>query len=295
MLKKLNNGIAISPAAFRIGEAAVLGMLYEVSASPSPGLVSPYSSGTHRDMDFFTFLKSTSAISHSMYLCAQAGIDYSEEELLKVIRSIGITAERNMFKATEGVNTQKGLLFLAGVVCAAAGGCIRNGEKLERINISKKCSVICGGIVERELRGLKYNEKLSNGEKLYLKHGITGVRGEIEMGLPVVLEKGLPSYEEALDANLPAGEALCHSLINIMTDVEDTTVINRCGMEGFVLMKRFAEIAVEIGGMMTIEGKEFIHDMDGIFNEKNISPGGAADLLAITVMIHELEKKGNEI
>lgn len=294
ILKKINSGIILTPAAFKIGEAAILGMLYEVSASPSPGLVSPYSSGVHRDMDFFTFMRSSSSIAYAMYICAQIGMDYEIDGILKRIRSVGVEAEKNMFKATGGVNTHRGYLFLGGLVCAAAGYCIQTSRALNRGNISSACTDICKGIVDRELIGLKNNNKLSNGEKLYLEHGFTGVRGEAEGGLPTVLEIGLPLYEEGLYHNLPIGEALCHSLIGIMAKIEDTTVVNRAGIEGLTFMRKLAEIAVEIGGMKTVEGKEFIFDLDKVFNENNISPGGAADLLAITVMIHELEKKVDE-
>lgn len=290
ILKKTNDGIKITPSAFRIGEAAILGMLYEVSSSPSPGLVSPYSSGVHRDMDFFTFMRSSSSIAYAMYLCAQVGMDYPVEDILKTIRSVGIEAEKNMFKATGGVNTHRGFLFLGGVACAAAGYCVQTAINLDRENISSACSEICYGIVEGELANIKYEEKLSNGEKLYIKHGIRGVRGEVEEGLPTVLEIGLPMYEDGIYYDLPTGEALCHSLMGIMTRVEDTTVVNRCGLDGLAFMRKLAGIAVEIGGMKTVEGKEFIHDLDRVFNDNNISPGGAADLLAITVMIHELEK-----
>jgi triphosphoribosyl-dephospho-CoA synthetase len=167
---------------------------------------------------------------------------------------------------------------------------VQTAVDLSRKNISSACSNMCCVMVALELENIRYDEKLSNGEKLYIKHGITGVRGEVEKGLPTVLEVGLPMYEEALDYNLQNGEALCHSLMGIMTKVEDTTVVNRCGLEGLAFMRRLSEIAVEIGGMRTVEGKEFIHDLDRVFDENNISPGGAADLLAITVMIHELEK-----
>lgn len=291
ILKKFRNGMKITPKAYEIGETAILGMLYEVSASPSPGLVSPFSSGVHRDMDFFTFMRSSSAIAYAMYICAQIGMDYDTDKILKSIRSIGVNAEKNMFRSTGGVNTHRGFLFLGGLVCAAAGYCVQANVKLNRHNISSACSNICRGIVDRELMGLDCNRKLSNGERLYIEYGLKGVRGEAEGGLPTVLEAGLPMYEEGLYYGLPTGEALCHSLMGIMTRVEDTTVVNRCGMEGLAFMRKLAEIAVEIGGMRTVEGKEFISDLDRVFNENNISPGGAADLLAITVMIHELEKK----
>lgn len=287
-----SNEYKLTGEAFRIGEAALLGMLYEVSTSPSPGLVSPYSSGAHKDMDFFTFLKSSSSIAYSMYLCAQAGIDNPKGDILKLLRKIGISAEKEMLKATGGVNTQKGLLFLLGILCASSGRCISRGLLLNRLNISNLCGEICSGIVELELKEIKADKKLSNGERLYIENGITGIRGEMEKGIPTVINFGLPAYEDALKSGLSTSEALCHSLISIMRVVEDTTVINRCGMEALLYMRDCAKRAMEIGGMKSIEGREYIKSLDNDFIKRNISPGGAADLLAATVMIYQLEGMG---
>ncbi|MDD4503416.1 MAG: triphosphoribosyl-dephospho-CoA synthase [Clostridiaceae bacterium] len=289
--KNIENGIILTPSAFKIGESAILGALYEVSTSPSPGLVSPYSSGSHNDMDFFTFLRSTSSISYAMYLCAQIGID-NDDEILKKVRSIGVYAEKNMLDSTGGINTQRGLLFLAGIVCAAAGSCIRKNKDINRFNISEECSIICNGIVDRELKSLDKNDKLTNGEKLYLEYGIAGIRSEIENGLPSVLNTSLPLFEEALEFGMELKNALCHSLIGLMTVVEDTTVISRCGLNGLEMMRNEAKIALELGGMKSSGGIRHINYMEKVFRSKKISPGGAADLLAITVMIYELEKAG---
>lgn len=288
----------VEKKASRIAEAALLGMLYEISAFPSPGLVSPFSNGAHKDMDYFTFLKSTAAISSVMRDCAIIGIT-KEEALLAKIRKIGLTAEKRMFAVTEGVNTQKGLLFLAGVVCCAAGSCIREGKIVDRKNISDCCKDICKGIVENELHGMKQLKKthssvkathLSNGEKLFLNHGALGVRGEAAGGLPTVIETGLPYLEIALKAGLSINDALVNSLIGIMSVLEDTTVLNRAGMEGIRIMHSVAKEALDLGGMNSMEGRAFIETMDQKFIQNNISPGGAADLLAVTVMIYELEK-----
>lgn len=295
IMQKVNKGYEISPLAFKIGEAAISGMLYEASCSPTPGLVSPSSNGVHRDMNFFTFLRSTAAIAYAMYICAQIGIDY-ETDVLKKIRSVGINAEKEMLKATSGVNTQSGLLFVGGIVCASAGECIHKGIEVNRYNISKECKLIGAGIVKRELNNIDKNKKPTNGELIYLKYGITGIRGEIENGLPCVIDIGLPLYEEGIKRNIGVNKALVHSLIGIMTVIDDTVVINKTDLLGLQFMREEARNAMELGGMLTTQGEAYIKSMESKFEEKNISPGGAADLLAISVMIYELEnakKKGN--
>lgn len=279
----------ISEAAIQIGEAALFGMLCEISAAPSPGLVSPFSQGAHTDMDYYTFLRSTSAIAGTMSLCAQIGIDNEKGHISK-LREAGIEAEKKMFAATHGVNTQKGVIFLGGITCCAAGCSIREGKAADRHNISKFCSSICEGIVEKELGSIDRHKKMTNGERIYSELGITGIRGEAEKGLPTVMDYGLPYYEDAIKEGLGINDSLVHALIAIMSVVYDTAVINRCGMEGIHIMHNEAKRALDLGGMKSREGRDCIVRMDKLFKEANISPGGAADLLAVTAMIHEMEK-----
>jgi triphosphoribosyl-dephospho-CoA synthase len=288
-MDKFSEGAFISEIAFKIGEAAVTGMLFEVGTSPKPGMVTPYSRGTHRDMDYFTFLRSSASIASAMCKCAQIGIE-NDEDILAKIRSVGITAEKEMLSATNGVNTQKGILFIGGLVSSATGHCIRKSNEVNRFNITDECKAISKGIVERELGNLSEKITLTNGEKVYLNHRITGIRGEVEKGLISVIKKGLPLYEEALSKSLTLNHALANTLIGLMTIVEDTVVINRSGLRGFEYMRNEAKRAMDLGGMYTAEGVGYIEELNVKFIERNISPGGAADLLAITVMIHELEK-----
>lgn len=279
----------VSLLAIKISQAANLGMLYDICTSPSPGLVSPFSNGAHKDMNFFTFLKSSVAILPTMAICAELGIQ-EDDDLLSKLRRVGIKAEKEMFAATKGVNTQKGFLFLGGVVSAAAGSCIRLGKAVNRYNISEECKYICKGIVERELLNLSKDQAKTNGERIYLEYGITGVRGEVENGLPSVMNVGLPLYEEALSSGLSINQALSHTLIGLMAVVEDTTVINRCGMEGLKIIRKCANKFMNYGGMYTEKGRKYIKDMELEFINKNISPGGCADILAVTVMIKKLEE-----
>ena len=46
----------------KIASLAIEAMLYEVSATPKPGLVDRNNCGAHKDMDFFTFMSSAVSI-----------------------------------------------------------------------------------------------------------------------------------------------------------------------------------------------------------------------------------------
>lgn len=272
--------------AVQIGERAMLGMLYEAASYPSPGLVSPVSNGIHKDMDYYTFIKSTAAIAPVMYRCAQTGLD-SDEDILKKLRAFGLDSERYMLYRTNGVNAQRGILFIGGVICAAAGNCFRRGVKPSRVELSQTVKGICKGIVEAELGNGKTR---TYGERVFNESGIRGIRGEMEDGLQVVLNAGLPAFEKALEAGLEMRKALVHALISLMAETEDTTVIKRRGTEGLEIMKEQAHRIMKLGGMLTPGGEQAVNEAQEIFIKEGISPGGAADLLAATVMFYELEK-----
>ncbi len=280
----------------QIGDAALEAMLMEVACTPSPGLVDRVNSGAHRDMDFFTFLQSSSAINVGMYRCALAGWRHEggPADLLPLLRRIGAEAERDMVAATAGVNTQKGLVFLLGIVAAASAVVLkRHPENFGSSAILAMAAAICRGIVEREMACLKHKQpgrKLTAGERLYLAHGVTGIRGEIENGLTVVSQTGLPLLREALAAGLSLNDALVHALLGLMTVTEDTTILNRHNLAILAEVQDKAREILAAGGMLTARGRAHVHELDALFSsQRNISPGGSADLLAVTYFLHKIE------
>ena len=65
--------------------------------TPKPGLVDRKNSGSHRDMDIFTFLNSTSVLFPYFERCVRQamGGTLGPEELLAALRWEGKLAERN--------------------------------------------------------------------------------------------------------------------------------------------------------------------------------------------------------
>ncbi|MCC5909074.1 MAG: triphosphoribosyl-dephospho-CoA synthase [Clostridiaceae bacterium] len=283
----------ISKDAIKIGQAMTAGVLLEVSCHPSPGLVSPYSMGAHKDMNFMSFLLSTSAISPYFSLFAQMGIDWDRKEsLLGNLRPIGKEAEEELLQITGGVNTQRGILFLGGIIAAASGVAIKD-DKVNIYEISKNVAEICKGIVETELKTLKSHPKNTNGEKLFLHQGITGIRGEVEEGLPSITEIAYPQFVRAIDSQVGLKDAMVDTLLHLMALVEDTTVLSRLGIEGLRKTHIASKEVIKKGSVYTKDGKRALEDLNKYFIGENISPGGCADLLAVTVGIYILE--GNEI
>jgi triphosphoribosyl-dephospho-CoA synthase len=281
-----------------IREAAQKSILYEAAATPKPGLVDRNNSGAHKDMDFFTFMASTAALSDVFAECAVEGLLYSSLDftgLLQKIRPIGMEAEKRMFLATDGVNTHKGLIFSLGIVCAAAGSIFRKSQNpnIPRLEISRRVKEMTAGLSERELKGLSEKKMLTTGERLYIKYGLKGIRGQAESGFEAVLKAPITILTEMIDKKLlPINDILVHVLMYLMSDVEDSNVVGRHDLSTLRYVQGCAQKALTLGGMLTKKGKDYIYLMDNDFIQKGISPGGSADLLAVTVMMYLLESGG---
>ena len=282
----------INEVSMTISSLAIQAMIYEVSCYPSPGLVSPVSSGAHKDMNFFTFVDSTSVLSRYFTLFVQEGFSNKPyKEIFNSLREIGIKAEQDMFIKTKGINTHKGMLFLMGIACAAIGKTIYEKKSFKYIqNIIKEMTA---GIVEKELISLKNTDAHSHGEKLFLKYKTDGVRGEVERGIPIVFEFSLDFYKE--NSELSINDRLVHTLIGIMQICNDSTIIYRHSVEVLEEVKEEAQEIIAMGGMKTTKGRENINNLCTEFIERNISPGGSADLLGVTVFLSLVEEYMKDI
>lgn len=274
-----------------ISEFAIQALIYEVSCYPSPGLVSPVSTGAHKDMDFYTFIDSTSVLSKYFMLFVQEGYsDKNYKEIFERIRIIGIEAENDMFVKTKGVNTHKGMLFLIGVICAAIGKVFKEKENFNQIkHVIKEMTK---GIVDKELTNLKNKDELSHGEKLYIKYNTEGIRGEVERGLPTVFDFSLRLYKES--KKLSINDKLVHTLIGIMQICDDSTIIHRHSIEILEEVKEKSREIFSLGGMKSEIGQKKIYSLCDEFVERNISPGGSADLLGATVFLDLVEEYMNQ-
>ncbi|WP_040210115.1 triphosphoribosyl-dephospho-CoA synthase CitG [Clostridium polynesiense] len=273
---------------YNLTESAVRAALYEVSSYPSPGLVSPISRGAHKDMDFYTFIDSTSSLIKPFMKFAEIGYcDKDQKEIFDNIRLPGRFGEELMLKRTKGVNAHRGLLFILGITIAAVSNTLYNGGSFSEIkNTIIKMTY---GIVDKELKNINKYKKLTHGEKLFIDYGVTGIRGEAEKGFPLVFENSLRVYKEAI--NLGERERMVHTLISIMQFCEDTTILHRHSFEVLKYVQEKSRNILSLGGMYTSEGKESIYSLDKDFIERNISPGGSADLLALTVFLSDIEDK----
>jgi len=285
---------SVSETAEKIGALAIEAMLYEVTCTPAPGLVDRVNPGAHHDMDFYTFMASSASLAMPISRCAQAGImhDGNLLSLLPVLRMIGIEGEQTMLSATQGINTQKGLVFLLGIMAGVVGWLLGQQRAVTPETVLESAAQMVDGIVERELiaKPSVSHDQLTAGERLYTQYGITGIRGELAAGLPTVGQKALPALRQALSQGLSVNDALVQTLLILMTCVDDTTVMHRHHPDKMrVWVRQEVQKVLDRGGMGTAEGRASCTALDELFISHHVSPGGVADLLAVTWFLHRLQ------
>ena len=270
-------------------------MLYEVSASPKPGLVDRFSNGAHKDMDFFTFMSSSASLSHFFSHCALKGEKHLNSDLPNLFSSLrpaGISAEKKMFFATGNINTHKGIIFSIGTICAAAGYLFAKDGK-RKINAEKICDTVMqmtAGLSDSELGDQIKEKELTAGEKLFRQYGLKGIRGEVESGFLTVRKTGLKELRKiAQNREISLNDKLLHLLISLMTETVDSNIIGRHNPETLAFVKQSSRKIMKDGGVFDSEFINKLNRLDLEFTAKNISPGGSADLLAVTALLGMIE------
>jgi holo-ACP synthase/triphosphoribosyl-dephospho-CoA synthase len=139
-----------------------------------------------------------------------------------------------------------------------------------------------------DFKDLNLKKELTHGEKLYLDYGFTGIRGQVKDGLAVVFDNIIKEYEyTTLDGN----NLYTQILIHLMSVVEDSTVVYRQDIQTLRKVQSDAKGLLKIGGVNTLEGKNRIEKLEKEYIQKNISPGGCADLLAVSIFLLAIKNK----
>ncbi|MBN2899293.1 MAG: triphosphoribosyl-dephospho-CoA synthase CitG [Clostridia bacterium] len=264
-------------------------ILYEVATSPKPGLVDRFNNGAHTDMDFFTFMASSSALNKGFMEIAQAADTYSgeAEHLLSLLRPIGLEMEKAMFAATDQVNTHKGIVFSLGILVAATIQVSKNELPTSDAVIAYVKRMTSG--LTQELISSEEKKDKTSGEKIFKTYGLTGIRGEVESGFQTVQKYGLDVLKKSYYTLGNKNDLFIHVLFSLMTACEDSNIISRHEPETLYEVQAMAKDFIHSGGMKQQNSIEQVKELDRIFTERNISPGGSADLLAVTIFFGLVE------
>jgi triphosphoribosyl-dephospho-CoA synthase len=288
----------------RIVDYALKALLYEVAATPKPGLVDRSNNGAHDDMDFYTFLDSTVGLRHYFsaivhYIKEQyklstrsipipKGAYLSGDALFTGLKDLGVQAEAEMKQVTKGINTHKGAIYALGLLVAAATETHIVDQSIKGDAIisktAQRVTAYVGPTLHKEFENHAHTK--AYGISQYKDYGMLGARGEAYSGFKTVRKFGLPMFEEALRDGLSVNDAMIHALMAIIIALEDSNVIGRHNVAVLKESQLKAHEILLAGGMKTVEGKRLIEAYDRWCITHRISHGGSADLVAVTVFMY---------
>ena len=273
----------------KISDIAENALLQELHTTPKYGLVCPISCGSHSDMNYETFIYAIAALKQYFGQFAEcAFFNADKTDLLLVSRPLGIEAEKAMLKATKGINTHKGALFCLGLCSLAIGYLLAKQKEVTLFNISQTIKAMCAGLCEKEF-GLASQKKFpTHGEQMFIKYGVLGARGLAEKGYEEVIKTYVPLLDELYKIH-DKNQAHSRLLAKIASETEDINILYRSDYDTLKLAQdKCAQLYENYSVKEALKLNEW-------FIEKNISCGGSADILSLTLFLYEIDKKNCKI
>lgn len=255
-----------STVPYLVADLAERALRLELDTTPKPGLVDRQDNGAHKDMDYALMSKSISALRP--YLTRLAVESAKDIDPAK-IKEIGIEAEKAMLKATGGVNTHKGALFCIGLSVAAASNLASATGSVEAYSFKELVSRAASEIPSA--RG-------THGAEVKRSFKAVGALENARAAYPELFADWLPYYR-----SLEGDPFRCHkTLLHIMTTLDDTNILHRRGAEGL------AHAEAEAARLLEDFSESGLSSLNKDFIRENISPGGSADMLSLTIFINSI-------
>ena len=270
----------------QLAELARQALVAEVELTPKPGLVDRRGAGAHSDLSLDLMRQSAAAIAPYFEAMGDSAQSMPFDRGLRTeVAAIGRAAESAMLQATNGSNAHKGAIWILGLLVTAASRGIDPNPAV----IAQDAAFLA------RLPDRAQPQLLSHGEMVRARYGATGARGEAFAGFPHVLHVGLPTLRAERNRARTETNSRLWALLNIMARLEDTCVLYRGGAEGLAIVQKGASDALLAGGPGSVAGELAMLRLDQELLIRNISPGGAADLLAATLFLDALEQGQNAI
>ena len=247
---------------FEFNKALKMAVFDELSREFAFGCVNLKSQGSHPDMTSDDFILSIDTITKAF-----EETNWEEISDFSDLRKRGLEIEKEMFSATKGKNTYKGLVFLSIILAFAF-------VKTDKLDQMPK-------FIKNFSRPLISDYKKSTRANYYKNLGIRDVRS-----FPLTGFEELFNLSLALNKNNMGDLLLTLYLIG---NVDDTTTLNRSSLEDLRYVKGQAKKIYKDYQNGNNIRKE-VEKLNNYYLENGISSGGVADIFTLTKTLYYLRR-----
>lgn len=270
---KMHAAMELVPATshpFILAKFAVNALWQELDTTPKPGLVDKDNNGAHTDMNYTLMGRSIKALRPYFVRLAKLGME-ADKLTTADVQQIGIEAEQAMLKTTNGVNTHRGAIFSLGITVAATAWLYKTFGLVTAEGLQKLISDIGAGFEPT---------KGTHGAEVVAKAHVKGARENAVEGYPDLFTTWMPLYRRLRDDRYRPHK----TLLKIMSMLEDTNVYHRTDAETAEAVRHSADLLLQRFSMAALK------EADEEFIRHNISPGGSADMLSLTILVNAILK-----
>lgn len=266
-----------------LADRAVDALIDEADLSPKPGLVDKRGSGAHADLHLGLMHASALSLWPCFKAMAEAARETGEinQALREALGRIGREGEQEMLRVTGGVNTHRGAIWALGLLCAAAA--------LDRRELAASAVVVRAAHIALLADPAAPGNGDSHGAEVCRVYGVHGAREEAQLAFPAIIHQGLPQLVRSRASGAGEQNARLDALLAIMSQLADTCVLYRAGLEGLRCMQGGARAVLDAGGAASLAGRRRLRELERDMLRLRASPGGAADLLAATLFLDRLQ------
>lgn len=235
-------------------------MLQELNLHPKFGLVTPLTNGSHKDMDYNLMLNAKNAILDDLTDMFMLGYqsDLPLNELFIQTRKIGLKADKHMFKATNNINAYQGLIFSLGLFLVNLGKALKDNLTLNDVY-----------------------ENIKEMSKCFIHEGNFGARKQAAEGYQIIQDL-LNNYDLSKMNTLD-------TLIYFISNLDDTVLLRRC--KDNKLLRKIKEDFKKLDSSKRL----LINQVNNDCIKNNLSFGGCADLLVVSIFVYDFAKLFNKI
>jgi triphosphoribosyl-dephospho-CoA synthase len=150
---------------------------------------------------------------------------------------------------------------------------------------------IWGEALKRRASAAKTKAPITHGQHVAQSFGLRSACEEAALGFPCLFEVTWPALQQALAAGVGDRAARVQALFATLAVLDDTNVVYRGGLESLHFVQTSARQFLASGGVFQpnwVARARAVHDA---LVQRQLSPGGAADVLACACWLEVLDVK----